>query len=106
MIFPFTAHGGAIEGIQLPLHSAFKSMRHSPFEMRNLFKKLGWRRIVGFQTRNPLHRAQYELTLRAMAQVKANLYCTRLLGMSIPATWTTLPESIAIWLRGKTIRPT
>ena len=57
MIFPFTAHGGAIEGIQLPLHSAFKSMRHSPFEMRNLFKKLGWRRIVGFQTRNPLHRA-------------------------------------------------
>ncbi len=65
--------GGTIEGIQLPLHSAFKSMWHSPLEMRNLFKKLGWRRIVGFQTRNPLHRAQYELTLRAMAQVKANL---------------------------------
>ncbi|MBI5593884.1 MAG: bifunctional sulfate adenylyltransferase/adenylylsulfate kinase [Deltaproteobacteria bacterium] len=65
--------GGSIEGIQLPLHSAFKSMRHSPLEMRNLFKKLGWRRIVGFQTRNPLHRAQYELTLRAMARVKANL---------------------------------
>lgn len=65
--------GGAIEGIQLPLHAAFKSMRHSPIEMRNLFNKLGWRRIVGFQTRNPLHRAQYELTLRAMAQVKANL---------------------------------
>ena len=65
--------GGTIEGIQLPLHSAFKSMRHSPLEMRNLFKKLGWRRIVGFHTRNPLHRAQYELTLRAMAQVKANL---------------------------------
>jgi len=65
--------GGAIEGIQLPLHSTFKSMRHSPLEMRNLFKKLGWRRIVGFHTRNPLHRAQYELTLRAMAQVKANL---------------------------------
>ena len=65
--------GGAIEGIQLPLHSTFKSMRHSPLEMRNLFKKLGWRRIVGFHTRNPLHRAQYELTIRAMAQVKANL---------------------------------
>ena len=65
--------GGAIEGIQLPLHSTFKSMRHSPLEMRNLFKKLGWRRIVGFHTRNPLHHAQYELTLRAMAQVKANL---------------------------------
>jgi sulfate adenylyltransferase len=65
--------GGTIEGIQLPQHSAFKSLRHSPLEMRNLFNKLGWRRIVGFQTRNPLHRAQYELTLRAMARVKANL---------------------------------
>lgn len=37
--------GGTIEGIQMPLHSAFKSMRHSPLEMRDLFKKLGWRRI-------------------------------------------------------------
>lgn len=65
--------GGAIEGIQLPLHSAFKSLRHSPLEMRALFKKLGWRRVVGYQTRQPLHRAQFEMTLRAMAQAKANL---------------------------------
>jgi sulfate adenylyltransferase len=65
--------GGTVEGIQPPLHAAFKSMWHSPLEMRHLFKRLGWRRIVGFHTRNPLHRVQYELTLRAMAQVKANL---------------------------------
>lgn len=65
--------GGSVEGIQLPLHAAFKNIRHSPAEMRYLFKRLGWRRIVGFHTRHPLHRMQYELTLRAMAQVKANL---------------------------------
>jgi sulfate adenylyltransferase len=65
--------GGPIEGIQLPLHYAFKRFRHTPGEMRTLFKKLGWRRIVGFHTRNPLHRAQFEMTLRAMAQAKANL---------------------------------
>jgi sulfate adenylyltransferase len=41
--------------------------------MRYLFKRLGWRRVVGFHTRHPLHRMQYELTLRAMAQVKGNL---------------------------------
>lgn len=65
--------GGKIEGLQLPLHSAFKSLRHSPLEMRALFKKLGWRRVVGYQTRQPLHRAQFEMTLRAMAGAKANL---------------------------------
>jgi sulfate adenylyltransferase len=65
--------GGTLEGVQLPLHFAFKRLRHTPHEMRALFKKLGWRRIVGFQTRNPLHRAQFEMTLRAMDQAKANL---------------------------------
>ncbi len=65
--------GGAIEGLQLPLHSAFKRYRHTPVELRALFKKLGWRRIVGFHTRNPLHRAQFEMTLRAMAKAKAGL---------------------------------
>lgn len=38
-----------------------------------LYKKLGWRKIVGFQTRNPLHRAQFEMTLRAMERGRANL---------------------------------
>ncbi len=65
--------GGPVEGIQLPLHSAFKRYRHTPAELRDLFIKMGWRRIVGFHTRNPLHRAQYEMTLRAMAEAKASL---------------------------------
>ncbi|MCP4350325.1 MAG: bifunctional sulfate adenylyltransferase/adenylylsulfate kinase [Desulfobacterales bacterium] len=65
--------GGAVEGIQYPLHFAFRRLRHTPAEMLALYKKLGWRRIVGFHTRNPLHRAQFEMTLRAMAQSRANL---------------------------------
>ncbi len=65
--------GGAIEGIQFPLHFAFRRLRHTPSEIRALYKKLGWRRIAGFHTRNPLHRAQFEMTLRAMANAKANL---------------------------------
>ncbi len=65
--------GGAIEGIQFPLHFAFRRLRHTPAEIRTLYKKLGWRRIVGFHTRNPLHRAQFEMTLRAMNQARANL---------------------------------
>ena len=65
--------GGAVEGIQVPLHFAFRRHRHTPLEIRNLYKKLGWRRIVGFQTRHPVHRAQFEMTLRAMADTRANL---------------------------------
>ena len=65
--------GGTIEGLQLPLHSAFNGTGIRPLELRALFRKLGWRRIVGFHTRNPLHRAQLEMTLRAMAQAKASL---------------------------------
>lgn len=65
--------GGTIEGIQFPLHFAFRRFRHTPAEIRSQYQKLGWRRIVGFHTRNPLHRAQYEMTLSAMAQARANL---------------------------------
>jgi sulfate adenylyltransferase len=65
--------GGVIEGIQHPLHFAFRRHRHTPVEIRRLYRKLGWRRIVGFHTHNPLHRVQYEITLRAMEAAKANL---------------------------------
>jgi sulfate adenylyltransferase len=65
--------GGRIEGVHMPLHFDFKHLRLSPLEVRNTCAKLGWRRMVGFQTRNPLHRAQFEVTLRAMREAKASL---------------------------------
>ncbi|MBW1804160.1 MAG: adenylyltransferase, partial [Deltaproteobacteria bacterium] len=63
--------GGRIEGINMPLHFDFKNLRLTPLEVRAGFSKLGWRRMVGFQTRNPLHRAQFDMTLRAMREGKA-----------------------------------
>jgi len=49
--------GGPVTGIQQPVHYDFRGRRDTPNELRALFRKLGWRRIVAFQTRNPLHRA-------------------------------------------------
>ena len=76
--------GGRIEGINLPLHFDFKHLRLTPLEIRNTCAKLGWRRMVGFQTRNPLHRAQFEMTLRAMTQSKANLLLQPVVGQTKP----------------------
>jgi ATP sulfurylase len=38
------------------------------------FQRLGWKKIIGFQTRNPMHRAHRELTVRA-AQVDEGVKC-------------------------------
>ena len=57
--------GGPITGLTPPVHYDFKGRRDTPNELRAYFRKLGWRRIVAFQTRNPLHRAHQELTFRA-----------------------------------------
>ena len=63
----------ALEGLQLPVHYDFARLRLTPAELRAEFAQLGWRRIVAFQTRNPMHRAHDELTLRAAESVEANL---------------------------------
>ena len=65
--------GGRLEGIQSPAHYDFRSLRLGPAELRAEFMRLGWRRIVAFQTRNPMHRAHQELTLRAAKKVEATL---------------------------------
>lgn len=74
--------GGDLEGIQLPIHYDFKMHRHTPFELREIFKKRGWRRVVAFQTRNPLHRAHVEMTLRATEDADANLLIHPVVGMT------------------------
>ena len=76
--------GGKIEGLQLPSHYDFRSLRLTPGELRAEFSRLGWRRAVAFQTRNPMHRAHQELTFRAARQVEANLLIHPSVGMTKP----------------------
>jgi len=76
--------GGPITGIQQPVHYDFRGRRDTPNELRAYFRKLGWRRIVAFQTRNPLHRAHQELTFRAAREAQANLLIHPVVGLTKP----------------------
>ncbi|MCZ8078707.1 MAG: bifunctional sulfate adenylyltransferase/adenylylsulfate kinase [Fuscovulum sp.] len=76
--------GGPITGIQQPVHYDFRARRDTPNELRAFFRKMGWRRIVAFQTRNPLHRAHQELTFRAAKEAEANLLIHPVVGMTKP----------------------
>ena len=76
--------GGRLEGVQLPIHYDFRALRFAPEGLREEFTRLGWRKIVAFQTRNPMHRAHHELTLRAAKEVEANLLIHPVVGMTKP----------------------
>jgi sulfate adenylyltransferase len=76
--------GGRLEGTQAPAHYDFRSLRLTPAELRAEFGRLGWRKIVAFQTRNPMHRAHQELTFRAAKQVEASLLIHPVVGMTKP----------------------
>lgn len=76
--------GGPITGIQAPVHYDYRGRRNTPNELRTYFRKMGWRRVVAFQTRNPLHRAHQELTFRAAKETQANLLIHPVVGLTKP----------------------
>ena len=76
--------GGRVIGLQPPTHYDFRYHRHTPNELKSYFQKLGWKKVVAFQTRNPLHRAHQELTFRAARNISANLLINPVVGMTKP----------------------
>jgi len=58
--------GGPVYGAQLPVHYDYAELRKTPLQTRLEFANRGWKKVVAFQTRNPMHRAHRELTVRAI----------------------------------------
>jgi sulfate adenylyltransferase len=76
--------GGSVEGLRLPVHYDYRLLRRTPAELRAEFARQGWREVVAFQTRNPMHRAHVELTRRASAETESNLLIHPVVGLTKP----------------------
>ena len=76
--------GGRLEGLQRPVHYDYVQLRLTPGELRQRFANLGWRHVIAFQTRNPMHRAHLELTFRAARELETNLLIHPVVGMTKP----------------------
>ena len=73
---------GELRVLMNPHHYDFKILRLSPIEVREKLAALRFSNVVAFQTRNPLHRAHEELTLRAAEQVSGALLLHPAVGMT------------------------
>jgi sulfate adenylyltransferase len=76
--------GGKIEGVQFPIHYDFPTLRQTPSALRDCFARLGWRRVIAFQTQDAMHREHHELTMRAVKEFEANLLIHPIVGMTQP----------------------
>jgi sulfate adenylyltransferase/3'-phosphoadenosine 5'-phosphosulfate synthase len=65
---PDHAVAGPVEVIRVP-EGAFPEHRLTPAQVRDEIRRRGWRTVVGFQTRNPVHRAHEYLQKVALEQV-------------------------------------
>lgn len=75
---------GELHVLALPKHYDFRRLRSTPGEVRQKLSGLGHDRVVAFQTRNPLHRAHEELTVRAAQQIDGALLLHPVVGLTKP----------------------
>jgi len=71
--------GGDIWLLNWPQPREFPEFRHTPTQTRRMFARRGWRRIVGFQTRNPIHRA-HEYIQKTALEITDGLFLHPLVG--------------------------
>jgi len=76
--------GGKVQAVNTPVHYDYVALRFTPTELRAHFRKLSWRNVVAFQTRNPMHKAHRELTVRAARQRLANVLIHPVVGLTKP----------------------
>ncbi len=74
--------GGKISGLHLPVHFDYNSYRYTPSELRHEFARRGWRRVLAYHTRKPMHRREVEVTNHAANEIGANLLINPIVGIT------------------------
>jgi len=81
---PPIAVAGRLEGLQLPVHYDFRELRLTPLELRRKFGRLGWRKVLAYQTHQTMHRAQQTETQNAAREAGASLLIHPVVGLNQP----------------------
>lgn len=81
-----TCYGGKVEGVAMPAHADFAALRLTPLELRAQFAKRGWHKVVAWQARQPIHRAQFEFCLKSAIANQSNLLLHPLAGGDLVAS--------------------
>lgn len=76
--------GGPVTPVMLPTHYDFEDLRKTPEQLKSIFEKNNINKIVGFQTRNPMHRAHVALTKIAAEKTGAHLLINPVVGKTKP----------------------
>jgi len=76
--------GGTLEGVTLPIHYDFRNLRLTPSETHRRFLQYGWRRVLGFHTREYLNCAHREMVLAAAREAGASIFLHPAVGLEYP----------------------
>ena len=76
--------GGAVELVQLPTYYDFVELRHTPAVLKEYFLAHDYQKVIAFQTRNPMHRAHFELTQRAAEAIDGHILIHPVVGVTKP----------------------